>query len=257
MTVTGTATAAQVGTHRVVATANDTFATVSNTLTITINENHPPTKPATFTSTINVNEGIAGVHTIEAYTDIQGDSITYALTKLDGSALDASWVSFNSANRQISYNVTASLSNPTSLKLTVSDPYNTPLTETIQFIVNYAPKNNASVVFRTGEFLCLSLSTTQIDKNVLYDDGGISSYTVKFANGSATPSWLTVKAPSVSPSGHWEFSGIYPTYEEVTLEFTIEATDTYGLKGTANFFIDVVSKFSSYQIVFSLSKIIV
>ena len=52
MTVTGTATAAQVGTHLVVATANDTFATVCNTLTITINENHPPIKPAIFTSII-------------------------------------------------------------------------------------------------------------------------------------------------------------------------------------------------------------
>ena len=242
MTITGNATAAQVGTHTVVVTANDTFTTVSDTLTITINENFPPTKPATFTSTVNVNEGIAGVHTIEAFTDVEGNPITYALTNPDDSPLDPSWLSFNNISRQISYNPTANLSSPVPLKLAVSDPYNTPVTETIQIIINFAPKNNASVVLRTGEFLCLSQSTTQIDKNVLYDDAGISSYSVSFANGSATPSWLTVKSPSISPSGHWEFSGTYPIYEQVSLEFIIEGTDSQGLKGTANFFIDIVSK---------------
>lgn len=223
-------------------TANDTFTTVSDTLTITINENHPPEKPSTFKHVFNISEGIAGTHTLVAFTDAENDPITYAMTNQDGSALDSTWISFDSTTRQVTYNATSSLTSPTFLKLIVSDPYNDPVTATLRVNINFAPINNTSVIQRTGEFLALNPQTTQIDKDVLLDDGGISTYTVTFANGSATPAWLTVRPPSSSPSGNWEFSGTYPTYEQVLLEFVITGTDSQGLTGTANFYIDIVGK---------------
>ena len=88
-----------------------------------------------------------------------------------------------------------------------------------------------------------SKCTLQISKNIITDDDTIVSYALTFANGTAAPSWINMTIWTASTSGDFEFDGTYPTYDNNLIEFTISATDSHGLIGTANFFIQATCKY--------------
>jgi hypothetical protein len=120
----------------------------------------------------------------------------------------------------------------------VTDNYNPVEQVDITVNINYAPKDNPAVVVRTGEFICLQQSKITIAKTILTDDDTIVSYQLKYANGTAPPGWIQMHLPTTTASGNFEFNGTYPIFENKLIEFKLEATDTNGLVGSANFFVE-------------------
>jgi hypothetical protein len=233
---------ADIGDHTITFRASDSFSYSDASFTLTVKENKPPTPPATFAD-INVFEGVQLNHTVEAFIDPEGNPIAYSMTFNNGSALDASWITFDSSTRNVSITAPSTMTSPVLLNIIADDYLNPPSSGVVTLRINFKPKDNSTVVMRTGEFVCLSHSTVYISKYILYDDDTITNYAFTLANGTAAPSWIQMTIPSMSASGNFEFNGTYPVFENKIYEFKLTATDSNGLIGSANFFIEAKCKF--------------
>jgi len=236
LSVSGNASAFYAGsTYEVVIRASDTFDYREDSLKIKVNENYPPSRPSGFTSLLIALEDANTTHTIETFNDNDGDALSYSMTFSDDTALDSSWITFNTITREINFLANSSTPSFVPLKLTVQDTLNAPVTETITINVKFKPVDNSVVLDRAGEFVCLSQSAFQIDRNILIDDANIVSYSMVLSDGSPIPSWVTIKTPLTSSSGNFELNGTYPNFENSEYIVTVTATDEHGLSGSANF----------------------
>jgi hypothetical protein len=231
-----------VGVYNLTVRATDTFSYTDQNLTIVIKENFSPTPPATF-SDINVFEGVSHIHTVEAFTDAESNPITYSMTFSNGSALDSSWITFDGPTRNVSVTAPSTINSPVLLKVFANDNFNPSTSGIVTLRINFKPKDNSTMIMRTGEFICLTHSTVYISKYILYDDDTITNYAFTLANGTAAPPWIQMTIPSVSASGNFEFNGTYPVFENKIYEFKLTATDSNGLIGSANFFIEAKCKY--------------
>mmetsp|Transcript_19370 Transcript_19370/g.22553 ORF Transcript_19370/g.22553 Transcript_19370/m.22553 type:complete len:92 (-) Transcript_19370:875-1150(-) len=77
----------------------------------------------------------------------------------------------------------------------------------------------------------------KVDKNILTDEDANLSYTLQYPNGTAAPSWITMTVPSASASGHFEFSGAYPKFENALIELRIVGKDSRNQKGYASIYV--------------------
>jgi len=159
------------------------------------------------------------------------------MTMNDDTALDSSWISFNPISLILSLTPTSVQSSPTIVKLIAEDAYNDPTESLITITIKFKPKDNPSVIERTGTFVCQSFSYFEISRNILIDEDIISSYTVTLNDSSPIPSWLQVYYPDETTSGDFRFSGTYPTLDNTLYNFTISAQDSDGMIGTASFYI--------------------
>lgn len=238
ISLSGTAPHSAIGTHNIVFNASDTFDFALHTFSIVIIENFGPTKPGSFKTSYQGLEGLYEEEQIQTFNDIEGNPLTYSMTFKDGSAVnDSSWASFNPTTRKLNILPTSLVSHPQVFTLFVTDGYNPTEQVDITININYKPKDNPAVVVRSGEFICLQQSKFTISKNILTDDDTIVSYTLKLADGSAPPGWIQMKLPSATTHGNFEFNGTYPIFENKDIEFMLEATDSKGLVGSANFFV--------------------
>lgn len=260
LTVSGIAQFSNIGNYTIKLDASDSFATVTDNLTVKIIENKPPAKSATFTSNIYAKEGVADSHTIEAFVDTEGDTINYSLLFANGSNVNTSgWMTFDATTRKINYTSPSNVTNPLTLSIVTWDALNAATNTSLTYNTNFKPRDNATVVMRTGEFVCLSHSTIYIDKRIIYDDDNIVSYVLKYANGSAAPSWVQMRTPNTTSSGNFEFNGTYPIFEDRLIEFMIQATDSKGLVGSANFFIQAKCKsyLSTYSVLSCIMRLVI
>ena len=212
---------------------------MSSTFPISVIENKPPTAPSC--PDISTTETTGGTYTVPVFTDPEGDTVTYSVKFNNGSAL-ASWITFSPVTRVLVYHSPSYITSPIQLLISAADAYNPPTTVVINYKTDFAPKDNSSVILRSADFICFSISTMTISKNVLTDEDSSLSYLITYANGTAAPSWLNVKLPSASASGDFELSGSYPAFENVLYSFKITATDSKGQKGSAGFYIQTKSK---------------
>ena len=243
MTLTGIAQLSDLGDNYVKFRAFDLFDFVETNLTLTIVENFPPVAPVGLTTSISSIEGLPASANFAVFTDAEGDPISYSMTFTNGSHVNtSSWVTFDEVARQVTFTPIHELTSPFYLNLVVSDPYNADVITPIQLNIDFAPKDNTSVVDRTGYLLAGIDSTAYITSTVIYDENPIVSFGVLAIDGSAVPSWISIKYPNVSASGDFEFSGTYPLIEYKLFEFTLYATDIYGLVGSANVFIQTKGK---------------
>lgn len=234
------------GTHAVIIEASDSFDTVQATLTINIVNNNPPTAPVGFVTSITAKEDNLIESTVfTPFTDGETDTITYSMKFKNDTAFSAfSWINFDPSTRNLTYNVINSLSTPVELKFIAEDPYNAAVTVDVNISIKYSPTDNPAIVARTKDIIALFPTKVSINRDIIMDkNSNIASYNITFAtNGSAIPSWLVVTYPNTSTSGNFEIDATYPTFESKTIVFTINANDTDGLEGSANFTIQVKSK---------------
>jgi len=231
------------GSFEVVISASDSFDFQNDQLTIVVSENSPPSEPSTFSSTIIGYEDTSTTHIVEAFTDSDGDDITYSMEFSDSSALDESWITFDPLTLELIFTPTVSIASPVYLSLIAQDDHNDPVTSTITINIRYKPLDNPAVVDRVGIFICLSPTVYSLTRNIITDDANIVDYQVEQADGSAIPPWISIQTPLESPSGNFEANGTYPTFENTEIIFTVTATDEHGLVGTANFSIVTKCKF--------------
>jgi hypothetical protein len=248
-TISANASYSEVGDHDVTFRASDSYDYIEHNLTITIDPNDAPVASTGLTRTILSFEGKNESTTFSAFTDPENDAETYSMTNDDGTPINTTWITFDpslpftTSAGVLNYLPTASHGTPQTFKLIARDNYNPEVSEDITFNINYVPKDNPAVVSRTRVFIAMQHTTVQISKNIITDDDTIVSYVLTFANGTAAPSWINMTIWTASTSGDFEFDGIYPTYDNNLIEFTISATDSHGLIGTANFFIQATCKY--------------
>jgi hypothetical protein len=197
-------------------------------LTIEITENYAPSAPPLTAYT--VKEGLSESITLPAFTDTESDTIDYRVEQNDYSALDTTWIEFDSSTRILNHTVPANLGTGTvNLKYIATDNHNPDSETTVTLNIKYKPRDNPAVTFRTGTMVALSHSTFNISKNILTDDAAISSYSFELANGDPIPGWLDIATTSTL----FLFNGTYPTFSSTEVDINIIAEDVDGLTGFA------------------------
>jgi len=236
LTVTSFPSSSDVGgTHRVQVLASDSFSSRLDILTIVVIENTPPTQPVGLQTSITGYEDTQNYTAFLPFVDAEGNGISYNVVNSDGSPLNTSWITFDHSTRNLTYTPYGSLTSPMTFTLTVGDAYNTPSNTTITMTIKFKPKDNPAIVSRLGEFVALSFSYFQVPNNIITDDAVITSYWVTLDDGSSSPpSWLTITYPDTSTSGHFEFSGTYPTFLIELIPLRIYARDADNLVGYAS-----------------------
>ena len=240
-----------VGTHSVVVLASDGSKNITDTLTISVDENYPPAVPVL--SNIYANEGVAGSHTVGAFTDPEGDPITYAMKFANGSALDPAWITFSPASRVVSF--TPPNGSPTVIYLTViaSDPYNGPVDAQLELRINLAPKVNTTVTMLNYSMVTQKNSNFTVPGGLFYDEDATLSYVLTNTDNSPAPAWLHFSPPQSTVSGNFEFDGYYPIFEEKEFEFKLVAEDSAGLTQSVSIFVNIIRKSIASNVCSSLS----
>jgi hypothetical protein len=203
---------------------------------LTIENNTAPSSPVGFTSTGSGKIGQTGTHIFEAFFDADGDVIDYSIEFANSTAIDSSWLSFTNASRTLTFTPPSNANLIYSFTLTATDNLNANVTETFTLTVYHPPKENSTITDRSREFKCKEATTVTLDGGILYDDvNDITSYSIKFANGTAAPSWIELyEDPNNSTDGDFYFNGTYPNVDETSFDFTITATNNQSLSADAN-----------------------
>ena len=243
LTITGIPSFSDIGgVFRVQVTASDGFDSVLDVLNIDVIENEAPTVPSSFNNAITVYEGVDTTRYIPEFDDAENDALSYSMTFYSGNPINVSWMTFNPLTRALWYIPPANQNSPLTLRVYASDSYN-PTTETIlRMTIKFKPKDNPSIVDRTGEFVWTSFSSFEISRNILTDEDHLTDFSIALSDGSPVPSWLSISYPNETTSGDFQFSGTFPTIDETLFEFIITATDSDLMSGEASFYIQTKRK---------------
>ncbi|MFZ3086872.1 MAG: putative Ig domain-containing protein [Methylotenera sp.] len=241
MTFSGTPVNSDVGQTEVTITATDTAgSSVSDTFGLRVaNTNDAPivTQPL---SDVMAVEDTPFVYALpaDAFADIDaGDTLTYAATLDDGSALPT-WLIFDAENGRFSGTPANDDVGNLSVAVTATDQAGASVTSAFNMSianVNDAPQASKSVADQVATEDVSYSYIIPADTFADVDVGDILTYTATLANGSATPSWLTFNSATGT------FSGI-PTNADVgALLVTVAATDQAGASASQTFRLDIIN----------------
>ncbi|WP_422378906.1 putative Ig domain-containing protein [Roseibium sp.] len=169
----------------------------------------------------------------DAFSDADGDSLTYSATLGDGSALPA-WLSFDAATRTFSGTPPQDFNGTITLKIVASDGAET-AEDVFDLVID--PVNDAPVVVYDVPDLSLEEDTAwsyTIPEFPFSDpEGDQITVTAALADGSPLPSWLNFNP------GNGQFSGTPPQNYHGTLSLKLIGSD--GTDSTEEFFDIVVN----------------
>ena len=181
-----------------------------------------------------------------AFTDPQGETLTYSATQANGSALP-SWLSFNAATRTFTGTVPTNAAG-LSIKVTATDTSGAANSETFS-VATPAPAapsvtaQTAGQVWTEGQSINLALPS-----NTFTDPQGEKlTYTATQANGSALPSWLTFNGATDS------FTGVAPN-ATASLSLKVTATDAGGASVSETFAASVAA--AAGKLVTAISSVV-
>ncbi len=241
-TLSGTPANADVGTLQIRVTATDPLgASVSDTFALTIgNVNDVPTV-ASAVANQSATEGQAFSLTIPAgtFADVDaGDTLTYAVTLADGSALP-SWLSFDAATRVLGGTPSGGAAD-LALRVTATDAAGASASTTFSLDVAAAGSNGTPTVANpiadqaTAEDAAYSY-VVPADAFSDPDAGTTLAYGVTRADGGALPSWLSFDATTRTLSGT-------PASGDVgTLQLRVTATDPAGASAGDTFALTITN----------------
>jgi len=173
----------------------------------------------------SASEGTAFSYTVpaSAFTDADGDALTYSATLADGSALP-SWLSFDPDSRTFSGTPTGRDFVDLSVKVTASDGLGGTVSDVFALSVNVDPRVASALVDQSAsEGTAFSYT---VPASAFTDaDGDALTYSATLADGSALPSWLSFDATTRS------FSGTPDRADTGDLSIKITASDGFGGTG--------------------------
>ena len=166
-----------------------------------------------------VDSPVAFTLPADAFSDADGDTLTYTTTLADDSALPT-WLSFDANSRSFSGTPPLNYNGTLSVKVTASDGI---LSTSDTFNLAIASANDAPVVanpLADQSFAEDSPVAFTLPANSFSDaDGDVLTYTATLADGTALPAWLSFDAASRS------FSGTPPLNYTGTLSVKVTASD--------------------------------
>ena len=131
---------------------NDGYDSVIDTFKINVVENYAPIPSSSMISSILWYEDIPCSTTIPAFTDTEGDTITYSMALNNGSSLDSTWMSFSPASRILNLSPNSTTSSPVILKFIAEDEFNIPTEVVITVTIKHRPQDNPSISL-SGNYL--------------------------------------------------------------------------------------------------------
>jgi Ca2+-binding RTX toxin-like protein len=165
------------------------------------------------------DQAVSFVVPANAFTDVDGDFLTFSAKMADGSALPA-WLSFKAANRSFSGTPPLNFNGVLQIEVTASDGS---LTASDVFGLTVTPVNDAPVL--ANALLDQSVTGDQmvsfaLPANAFTDaDGDALTLSAKLTDGSALPSWLSFDAAARS------FTGSQPANFNGVLQIAVTASD--------------------------------
>ncbi|NJO98890.1 MAG: tandem-95 repeat protein [Pleurocapsa sp. CRU_1_2] len=240
-TFSGTPVNQNVGTLNLKVTATDNDGEVANdTFELeVINVNDTPTvERALANQTATEDIEFSFTFAESTFNDVDtGDSLTYAATLIDGSALP-DWLTFNPETRTFNGTPVNKYVGTLSIQVTATDNDGEVVSDTFELEVvnvNDAPileNAIANQIAIEDEAFSFTFSETTF-KDV--DAGDVLTYTASLSNGSELPSWLSFDAETRT------FSGT-PVNENVsTLSVLVTATDNNGESVEDTFELEVIN----------------
>ena len=218
---------AALGSLAITVTAKDQSGlSASETIQCTIAASAPVVNNQPTSQSWTANKAVTDTLPSNAFVDPQGETLTYAATMADGSALP-SWLKFNATTG--AFTGTAPVTPQTlAFTVTATDQSGLSSRETFQVAVQAAAPGVAnqtgSLIWAAGKTVSVTLaSNTFVDPQ-----GEKMTLSATQANGSALPAGLTFNAATGT------FSGTAPITPE-TLGLKVTATDASGLSTSETF----------------------
>ena len=188
---------------------------VSDTFDIVVSAaNNPPTV-ATAIQNQTATAGTEFRYTVSssAFTDADGDALTYTAAKGDGNALPG-WLSFATSSR--AFSGTPLSADTVAVKVTASDSSGGSVSDTFNIVVSAA--NNPPTVataIQNQTATARALFSYTVSSSAFTDaDGDALTYTAAKGDGTDLPTWLTFTASSRA------FSGTPPSASMVAIKVT-------------------------------------
>jgi trimeric autotransporter adhesin len=208
-------------------TATDTSGlSTSETFSVLTPASAPALVSQTATQTWKLGQAVSFALPSNAFTDPQGEQLTYSATLASGAALP-SWLSFNATTKTFTGTV-ANTATGLSIKVTATDTSGPSAFETFSVLTPAtAPtlvSQTATQTWKLGQAVSFTLpSGTFRDPQ-----GEKLTYTATLSGGAALPSWLSFNATTGT------FTGTVPN-TAAGLSITVTATDTSGLSKSETF----------------------
>ena len=198
----GTPQSTDTGTLSVNVTARNHNGSVIDEFNIVVSANRAPTLAnAIPDQTATTGTAFSYAFPANTFSDAEGDTLTYTVTKSDGTALP-SWLSFTSSTRTFSGTPQSTDTGTVSVKVTASDGNGNTVSDEFNIVVstNHAPivataiPNQTATVGSAFSYAFPANTFTDADKDTL-------TYTAAKSDGTALPAWLTFTASTRTFSG--------------------------------------------------------
>jgi Ca2+-binding RTX toxin-like protein len=198
---------------------------------------------------VNINDAPIAVHAIadqsavegyafsvaipfDSFADVDvGDSLAYAVTLADGSALPA-WLGFDPATGILSGTPPEGAAGSVSLSVTATDLAGASAAGNFTLSVasgNHAPELAVAIADQSATQDLAFFWTVPAGSFIDSDPGDSLSFTATLSDGTALPAWLAFDAATAS------FSGMPGAADPGVLALRVTATDTGGLSAQADF----------------------
>jgi phage-related protein len=231
-TFTGTPPQDFNGTIDLGVTANDATSAASGTFTLTVTPVNDAPALVHAIADQSVAEDSPWSFTVpaDAFTDVEGDALSYTATLAEGGALPA-WLHFDGATRSFSGTPPQDFNGTVALSVTASDGT---LSASGTFTLTVTPVNDAPVLAHAIGDQSVAEDTPwsfTLPADAFADvDGDALSYTAELADGSALPTWLHFDATTRSFSGTppQDFNGAV-ALKVTASDGTLTASDSFTL----------------------------
>jgi len=238
-TFSGTPGQADVGQITVRVTATDPSSSQAYddfTLTVDNVNDVPVVNIATADKTVSEDSALSFTLPSNAFTDVDGDTLTLSARLSNGAALPG-WLSFNASTRTFSGTPSQSEVGTFTVRVTASDGRGG--TATDNFDVTVTNVNNAPVAA-----MAIANRTTSEDSAFSYtfdagtftdQDGDVLTLSATLQDGASLPAWLSFDAATRT------FSGTPQQADVGNISVRVTATDPSGASASRTFAIGVVS----------------
>ncbi|MFC3078903.1 putative Ig domain-containing protein [Phenylobacterium terrae] len=198
---------------------------IAMTLTFEGAANSAPTAPALADQ--NVAEDTAVNFQVAAFSDVDGDTLTYTASMADDGALPG-WLSFDAATRTFTGTPPANFNGVLALKVTASDGA---LTASDTFNLTISPVNDAPVAAALADQNVAEDTAVNFQVAAFSDvDGDTLTYTASMADDGALPGWLSFDAATRTFTGTppADFNGVL-ALKVTASDGALSASDTFNL----------------------------
>ena len=179
--------------------------------------------------TASVNQAWVWTLPSDAFTDTDGDLLTYFATQEDGGPLP-SWLSFNPITK--TFTGVPLFTGTQGLKITAQDSYGGGSNSTY-FNITILPESQAGSLITPPSARAGKLFAFQVNASIIFGSGNTFNYSASLADGGSLPSWLQFISNNLS------FTGLPESADVGSYDITLTTTDSQDTQYNVSFVLNV------------------